>query len=111
MPKHEFGIMQKGPVTNKRYDSYEPEKYNCIAIDDDYIEAVSEKLLNVDCYWHTLKRPEKGLAYYGVTIIPPNSMDALIEMLLRQDVSECIPLIDLAKKAKEDEKYIIHFGI
>ena len=37
MPKHEFGIMQKSPATNKRYDSYEPEKYDCIVIDDDYI--------------------------------------------------------------------------
>ena len=37
MPKHEFGIMQKEPSFYEHYDTYEPQKYNCIAVDDDFI--------------------------------------------------------------------------
>ena len=39
MAKHEFGIMESAPVSGKRYDEYEPKKYNCISVDDDYIEG------------------------------------------------------------------------
>ena len=37
MAKHEFGIMESAPVNGKRYDEYEPKKYNCISVDDDHI--------------------------------------------------------------------------
>ena len=44
MAKHEFGIMNVNPKPNKRYDTYEPEKYDCISVHDDYIEPLLEKL-------------------------------------------------------------------
>ena len=34
MPKHEFGIMQTDPKPTQVFDDYEPEKYNCLSIDD-----------------------------------------------------------------------------
>ena len=34
MPKHEFGIMQKEPSFYEHYDTYEPQKYNCIVVVD-----------------------------------------------------------------------------
>jgi len=86
--KHEFGIMQKEPLVNERYDTSEPQKYNCIAVDDDYIEPIMIELQSVACYWHTLKRKEKGLAYCGITIIPPKSMEELISILLFQNKKE-----------------------
>ena len=48
MAKHEFGIMESAPVSGKRYDEYEPKKYNCISVDDDYIEGI-EQLLICSC--------------------------------------------------------------
>ena len=111
MAKHEFGIMQKEPSVNECYDTYEPQKYNCIAVDDDLIESIMANLQDVDCYWHTLQRKEKGIAYYGVTLIPPKSMEILISMLSSQNKKEFDSLIDLANQAKENEKYIIHYGI
>ena len=45
MAKHEFGIMESAPIGGKRYDEYEPKKYNCIAIDDDYIDGIQEDYL------------------------------------------------------------------
>ena len=85
MANHEFGIMQNQPMNKERFDEY--------------------------CYWHTLQNPGKGLAYCGITLIPPESMDILIKILLLQDKLEYTDLIYLANQAKEENKYIIHFGI
>ena len=40
MPRHEFGIMQSEPIKGERFDEYEPEKYDCITIDDVFIEPL-----------------------------------------------------------------------
>ena len=111
MAKHEFGIMQNKPKDAERFDSYEPYKYNCISIDDDFIEEVTIDLENINTYWHTLQMPAKGLAYCGITLIPPESMSILIKILSSQVKIEFKPLIDLANQAKDENKYIIHFGI
>ena len=89
----------------------EPNKYNCISIDDDFIKPILVELQNVNCYWHTLENKGDGLAYCGITLIPPESMDILIKILLLQDKLEYTDLIYLANQAKEENKYIIHFGI
>ena len=52
-----------------------------------------------------------GLAYCGITLIPPSSIDTFIEVLLRKHMIEYDLLIDLLKKAKKNNKYVIHFGI
>ncbi len=49
MPKHEFGIMQRDPSEKERFDSYEPQKYNCIRVDDGFIEPIVTDLQSVDC--------------------------------------------------------------
>ncbi|MCR1897919.1 hypothetical protein NSA47_02820 [Irregularibacter muris] len=111
MAKHEFGIMQRKPFFHDRFDTYNPPKYNCIEIHDVFIEEVMMDLLDMDCYWHTLQRPEKGLAYYGITLIPPKSMEDFISILLSKNKEEYTALIALANQAKEKRKYIIHYGI
>ena len=109
MLKHEFGIMQKDPERHKRYDRYEPEKYSCISVDDDLIEPLLEKLSEVKCYHHTPDKAGYGLAYTGVTLIPPESCGAVIETL--GDNIRLSELRNLLLKAGHDHKYIIHFGI
>ena len=111
MAKHEFGIMMNTPRQSERYDEYEPWKYECISVDDKDLEGVVERLSSIDFYWHTLSVKGKGLAYYGITLIPPESMDILIKILLLQDKLEYTDLISLVNQAKEENKYIIHFGI
>ncbi|WMM26271.1 hypothetical protein RBU61_06235 [Tissierella sp. MB52-C2] len=109
--KHEFGIMYKEPSIKERFDTYEPQKYNCIAIHDDFIEPIMMDLQGLDCYWHTLQREGKGLAYCGITLIPPKSMGVFISTLSSYNKEEYASLIVLAKQAKENGKYIIHYGI
>ena len=108
---HEFGIMQIEPKKNQRFDEYEPNKYECISINDTYIQPILKDLSTLDCYWHKLNIQGKGLAYYGITLIPPKSMDRFIKILSQNNSVEYYQLIDLLKLAIQLDKYIIHFGI
>jgi hypothetical protein len=56
-----------------------------------------------------LKREKNGLAYWGVTIIPPNSLREFIFVL--DEKSQFDELIELLQKALKENKYIIHYGI
>ncbi|MGN1418314.1 MAG: hypothetical protein ACI4W6_03205 [Acutalibacteraceae bacterium] len=109
MPKHEFAMIKQPVQPGVVYDEYEPQKYDCLAFDDEIIEAVSEKTADIDTYWHSVNRPAKGLAYYGITLIPPNSMDGFLK--ITQEYTELSALSDLLKKAKEQKQFIVHFGI
>ena len=51
MAKHEFGIFEAAPEPETSYDTYESKKYDCIAVDDAYIEPLLE---NWACWIHIL---------------------------------------------------------
>ena len=109
MPKHEFGIMKNPPKSGERYDRYEPDKYDCISVDDGSVFPLLNPLNGVKCYWHTLDRPEFGLADHGITLIPPESLDSILEILeSRPDLTE---LSSLLSAAKRERAFVIHFGI
>ncbi len=101
--------MQAAPEHGRRYDDYEPQKYDCISVDDDYVEIIDAKLSRTDFYWHTLDVPAKGLAYTGVTLIPPASVQSLADVI--KDIHGLSPLRQLCEKAIENDKWIIHFGL
>ena len=109
MAKHEFGIMMDAPQQGKRYDEYEPWKYACISVDDAYLEGVVERLTSIDFYWHTLSVKGKGLAYCGVTLVPPCSLKAFIDVIA--DNSELSELKKLLEKALSNNKWVIHYGL
>ena len=109
MAKHEFGIMESAPVSGKRYDEYEPKKYNCISVDDDCIEGIQEPLLIFDSFCHTVDIPMKGLNYAGITLIPPTSMDAFLTVI--GNGIEYAELRKLLIDAKNRNKYVIHYGL
>lgn len=109
MARHEFGIMQNAPKPRKRYDEYKPHKYNCISVDDDYVEKIDANLNDIDFYWHTLDVSAKGLAYTGITLIPPTSIQAFIAVI--KDAAELNELKDLLEKALIENKWVIHFGL
>ena len=109
MSYHNFGIMQIPPEYGKRYDEYEPEKYNCISVNNDYIESIVNNLNNIDFYWHTLDVSGKGLAYCGITLISPSSMQKFISVI--ENNSKLNELKELLSKALNENKWVIHFGI
>ena len=61
MAKHEFGIMDIAPTLKQEYNKYEPEKYHCISVEDEYIESLLKELSVIPCYWHSLQQEERGL--------------------------------------------------
>lgn len=109
MAKHEFGIMETAPEKGKRYDEYEPQKYNCIAVDDEHLENIVTSFDDIDFFWHTPDVPGKGIAYCGVTLIPPSSMESFISVI--ENISELSELKTLLQKAYSKNKWVIHFGI
>ncbi|SMB80465.1 hypothetical protein SAMN00017405_0880 [Desulfonispora thiosulfatigenes DSM 11270] len=111
MANHEFGIMETDTKKNQRFDEYEPKKYKLIKINDDFIEPLLPEFQNIPCYWHTLKRLEMNLAYGGITLIPPKSMEDFISIFNSHYSEKYKDLIILFKEAKRRNKYIIHYGI
>lgn len=109
MPRHEFGIMQSEPMQGVRFDIFEPEKYNCIPIDDDFIEPLLPELSYIDFYWHTIDVPGKGLAYCGITLISPESLNLVLDRIYNH--TELSLLKELLINAKKSNKFVIHFGI
>ncbi len=109
MPKHEFGIMDQNPVTGQRFDQYEPQRYHCIAVDDDIILPLLERLTDFSFYWHTTDVLGNGLAYCGITLLSPE-MSRNVENVIR-NIPELYPLSNLLKQAIRDQKFVIHFGI
>ena len=109
MAKHEFGIMQTAPENGKRYDEYEPQKYDCISVDDVYLEDIVANFDHIDFYWHTLDVKGKGLAYCGITLIPPCSIHSFIEVI--KDYAELSELKELSAKALKEKRWMIHFGL
>ena len=110
MATHEFGIMQNKPG-NERYDSYEPEKYDLVKIDGEYVENLLEEFEEIPCYWHTLSRAETNLAYCGITLIPPESAGSFIKVFRRHDKGQYHQILQLFECAKREQKYIIHYGL
>ena len=81
MPEHEFGIMQNPPKKRKNYRRYEPKKYDCITVNDEALMSASDKISDVKSYWGSLNKAEFGLDYFGVTLIPPESLRVFITVI------------------------------
>ena len=111
MAKHEFGIFETDPKSEGSYDTYKPEKYNCIAVDDDYIEPLFEKLRLLETYSHRISRPSKGLEYAGITLIPPSSLPKFKKIIDSAGVTELKGLSKIIDEAMQRHKFMIHYGI
>ena len=110
MIKTEFGIIDDP----EKFDGeYNPRKYHCVFIDDElYIDDWWEKLMLMKTYFNTLDEPEFGLARYGITLIPPQSLHILLETVLadkrlKKD-NRLAALAEKINKAIRQNKYMIH---
>lgn len=109
----EFGVIDN----LEEYDEheYEPSKYHCTAIEDDFINDWWEELVLIKTYFHTLSRPEFGLARWGITLIPPESLESFYEIIAKDKRSivskEIIELMKIIRVAINQKKYVIHYGV
>jgi hypothetical protein len=118
LAKHDFGIIDFFEE-NKWYSEYEPEKYNCISVDDDVLEELiikyNEELMAIKTYFQVTTQPGNGLDYCGVTLIPPESLKQFREILIKANnhykLQELQLLIEKVSGAISEDKYLIHYGI
>lgn len=114
MPVHEFGIIDNIEDVKSQFD-YEPLKYKCTSVDDEIIDTLNDQLSIVKTYFHSLDRPEYGLAYWGITIIPLESLSLFYDVVTSspsyKKSDELVELVAKIIQAKEEKKYMIHFGI
>lgn len=111
---HEFAIIDEFDK-QKSYLDYESHKFNCILVDDEIIDSLMDHLSIMKTYFHSFKRPEYGLARWGITIIPPESLSLFYDVIASSKLFSKSPeLNELASKiiqAQEESKYMIHYGI
>lgn len=114
----EFGIIDD---FNKRgdYIKYEPERYNCVEIDDSiYINDWQHQLSKIETlnvYSKGVLQSQKSLSRWGITIIPPASLPALLDIVITDrrynEDPRLTALADLIRVAIQSEKYMIHYGV
>lgn len=107
MAVHEFGILSKAPVAGQRFDSYRSTA-DSVQVDDRWIEPLLESFARISFFWHCLDCPGMGLAYTGITLIPPSTIDRIAPMLGDEHLSA---LKALLLRAKDAGQFVIHFGI
>lgn len=108
--KHDFGLLPWIPG-DERYDAYLPERID-ISIDDEDIEPLMEELDKIPSYYHTRLVPGMGLAYCGITLIPPDSAARFAAIFHSGNgdgrYSQAAALFE---RAAQEGKFIIHFGL
>ncbi len=114
MPKVEFGIIDNLDYKYD-YNEYEPKKYNCISINDDYINDWWDSISFMKSYLHSLDRKSFGLDRHGTNLIPPESIpilrDAVLSYKYFNSDNQLADLVYILEKARVEGKYIIHFGV
>lgn len=111
---HQFGIVNDVDP-EREYVDYQPWRYQSVGVDDELVNQLATGLQALPTYWHSLNRPAQGLAYWGITLIPPESLPALAAAVadLRQVVesAQLAVLAALVADARRQQSTIIHFGI
>lgn len=87
----------------------------CVAVYDDILNDRWNDLTLIQTYHHCYDRPNYGLDRWGVTLIPPKSLEVLYCIVSKDTRSkssvELIDLMVLLRKAISENKYIIHYGV
>lgn len=109
---HEFGLIYKFSYKNmKKYTEYTPEKYNCISVHDDYIQALCCKFGNIETVNPCIPEKYNGLCYYGITIIPAEACRKILTILNNENNIAFDELERLLETAVSSGKYVIHYGL
>ena len=118
MIKAEFGIINDFDE-KKDYTGYHPEKYNCVAIDDDlYLNDWWSDLSRIDTlnvYSKGVLQPQKALSRHGITIIPTKSLPDFLDIVVKdkryKEDANLVALAALIDEAIKEQKYVIHYGV
>ncbi len=111
----QFGIIDQFEKLKDYSLDYEPLKYKCVAISDDILNDWWSELILIKTYFHCYNRPSYALARWGVTLIPPESLEPFYIIVSKDNRSnsseELIGLMALLRRAISENKYVIHYGV
>ena len=118
MIKAEFEIINDFDE-KKDYTGYHPEKYSCVAIDDDlYLNDWWSDLSRIDTlnvYSKGVLQPQKALSRWGITIIPPKSLTNFLDIVAKdkryKKDANLVALAAMIDEAIKEQKYVIHYGV
>lgn len=117
----DFGIIPNIEY-NKNYADYGREpyktvyaKYNCISVPDDFVNDWISLTYNIPTYVCSLDRKYMGIDHWGITIIPPESVKLLLDIVhsyMEKNPDESIKkLAELLNTAIDNGKYVICNGL
>ncbi len=91
------------------------ELYQCVSIPDDIVSEWISLTQDIPTYLGSLSNPFMGIDHYGVTLIPPESIQRFI-VIVEKYIDCPSPLsismlTNLLKLALEQSYYIICYGI
>ena len=85
----------------------------CVKVADDIILNNYEDFMSgFPTHWFSISNLEKGLNYYGITIILNEELPMFIKMLYKHKKKRIIKkLIKICEEAFKTKKDVVHFGI
>lgn len=113
MPYHEFVIYKKKPNYFTNFSKMYLKQKNMVKVSDEFIDEIS--FYKVETYFHYYRKKckKKGLALLGITIIPPESLEQFLKIIKSHNKNNEVinELIKLTEEAKDNDYFIIHYGI
>ncbi len=106
MLTHEFALVKE------QVKYCDPKNYTCISINDHSILSITKELRSIKTYRQKLAKSQVGLSYYGITIIPLESLNEFLTIVQKKkELKDFDTLLALIEKSIKEEKMMIHFGI
>jgi hypothetical protein len=113
--RSEFGIIDIFDSMKDYTNIYEPKKYDCIAICEEALNDWYPLLQKMPTYHGRYSCPAFNIARYAVTLIPPTSLDLLINAIKSSTKAEfredSLEIVDLLEKAKMKNRYVILYDV
>lgn len=110
MLAHDFISIARENIPEKM--DYEMFRGNAVQVPDEYILDNISLFEILHTHWEYVCNENRGLAYHGITIIPCDELDVLIQILKAIDNNQSIDrLICLCEYARGCRRDVIHWGI
>jgi hypothetical protein len=113
-------VVNNGKNYAKEHSSSLAEKAEIrkvVSVPDDMLNSWMPHFMHMATYWESTDRPNTGLARTGVTLIPPESLSVLIDIVSSKtepsfsQLDEYSTLVELLRAALEEKKFVINYGI
>lgn len=112
MPYHAFIMYKRIPnIFTNFMLLMNNKKYPQVKVDDDIIRNISFATISTYYNYFSKKYKRTNLNYYGITIIPPTSLNQFLKVIKSQNNLVFNDLIKMTEEAIVKNYCLIHYGI